>query len=287
MHDQANHLRALVSAGRRLGPASTSAPRLIALAGGKGGVGVTTLAIQLAQALARDGRRTLLVDADTQRPDVAAVCQLADGYSVADVLSGRRTLHEAIRLGPGGIQILPGVSPLSSTAQRTLVSQWTPAAQERFIADLRNLGPHADVALLDVGSACDSVAHRFWQTADEVLLVTTPDPVSVLDAYAAAKTFWAGSGTTQVASVVNQVSDDAEASEVHERLRQACRRFLGAELSQAGAVPADRALAQASVSGVVELNHITRRELSRIAERCCPTSGGSKTSKSGLETAHA
>jgi flagellar biosynthesis protein FlhG len=286
MHDQANHLRALVSAGRRLGPVSNSAPRLIALAGGKGGVGVTTLAIHLAQALARDGRRTLLVDVDTQRPDVAAVCQLPDGYSVADVLSGRRTLHEAIRLGPGGIQILPGVSPLGRTAPGVSTTQWTPAAQERFIAELRNMGPHADVALLDVGSACDSVAHRFWQAADEVLLVTTPDPVAVLDAYAAAKTFWAGSGTTQVASLVNQANDD-EAAEVHERLRQACRRFLGVELTQAGTAPADSALAHVSASGMAGLNSQTRCELSRIAERCCPAVCGSTSSKSVLERAHA
>jgi len=287
MHDQANHLRALVSAGRRLGPVSNSAPRLIALAGGKGGVGVTTLAIRLAQALARDGRRTLLVDADTQRPDVATVCQLQDGYSVADVLYGRRTMHEAIRLGPGGIQILPGVSPLGQTAPRAGATPWTPAAQERFIADLRSLGPHADVALLDVGSACDAVAHRFWQAADEVLLVTTPDPVAVLDAYAAVKTFWAGAGKTPVASLVNQSNDEAEAAEVHERLRQACRRFLGADLAQAGTAPADNALARVCATAVAALNHLTQCELNRIAERYGPPAGGVATGKLVLEQAHA
>jgi flagellar biosynthesis protein FlhG len=281
MHDQANHLRALVMAGRRAEPALGAAPRLIALAGGKGGVGVTTLALHLAQALARDGRRTLLVDADTQRPDVATFCHLPEGYNVADVLSGRRTLHEAIRLGPGGIQILPGVSPLGRAVP------WTPAAQERFIADLERMGPHADVALVDVGSACDAVAHRFWQAADEVLLVTTPDPVAVLDTYAAVKSYWATGGATQIASVVNQVSDGAEAAEVHERLRQACRRFLAADLSQAGSVPADKALAHAGASGVAALAQFTQGELSRIAERCCPVAGGTAAGKAGRQWAHA
>jgi flagellar biosynthesis protein FlhG len=244
-----------------------SAPRLIALAGGKGGVGCTTLAIQLARALARDGRRTLLVDADSQRPDVATFCQLPDSLSVADVLSGRRTLHEAIRLGPGGIQVLPGASPLGRAAH------WTAATQERFIADLRSLGAHTDVALLDVGCACDAVAHRFWQEADEVLLVTTPDPVAVLDAYAAVKGFFAGGGTTQIASLVNQASEVA-AVEVHKRLRQACRRFLSLDLAQAGTVPEDRALAQSNLSGVGGLSLLTQGELSRIAERCCASGNG-------------
>lgn len=280
MHDQANHLRQLVSAGRRTEAIGNTAPRLIALAGGKGGVGVTTLAIQLAQALARDGRRTLLIDADAQRPDVATYCGLPDGYSVADVLSGRRTLHEAIRLGPAGIQILPGASPLGRA------TQWTTASQERFIADLRSLGMHADVALLDVGSACDAVSHRFWQAADEVLLVTTPDPVAVLDAYAAVKSFWTGGGMTPVASLVNQATDDAEATSVHERLRQACRRFLGAELAEAGTVPADSSLAYAA-STPPGSNPCTQGELSRIAERCCLAESHFSVGRGTRQPAHA
>jgi len=267
MHDQANHLRELVSAGRRRTRLHDRAPRIIALAGGKGGVGVTTLAIQLARALARDGRRTLLVDADSQRPDVASICQLADNFSVADVLAGRRTLHEAIHLGPGGVQVLPGASPLGRA------TQWTPAAQERLIADLRSLGAHTDVALLDVGSACDAVAQRFWQAADEVLLITTPDPVAVLDAYAAAKTFIAGSGTTRLASLVNQTTDAVTAAEVHERLRQACRRFLSIDVDQAGAVPCDLAFATAAranpmgLIGPAGFSSPAAVELARIAER--------------------
>jgi flagellar biosynthesis protein FlhG len=182
MYDQANHLRKLVLSGAvdPRGP-DDDAPFLIAVAGGKGGVGTTTLAVNLATALARDGRRTLLVDADISHADVAKLCGLHDGYTVADVLSGRRTLHEAIQRGPAGVQIVPG-----SWAGEDL-TEASPPAQQRFIRQLRGLGAHAEYVIIDAGSGLNRVVQTFWRSADAVLLVTTPDLVSVMDAYAQSK----------------------------------------------------------------------------------------------------
>src|SRR5262245_34962276 len=97
MHDQADELRQLVRVSARSSdPPRGPQPLHVAVTGGKGGVGVTTIAVNLAVALAQNGRRTVLVDADFSGPDVAGMCRLDEGDSVADILAGRRTVHEVL-----------------------------------------------------------------------------------------------------------------------------------------------------------------------------------------------
>src|SRR3989304_8316814 len=108
MHDQANDLRRLVRESRT--PASAPAPlrpTLLVVAGGKGGVGTTTLAVNLAVALAQRGRRTVLVDADPDTADAAILCRLPEHHTVADVLAPRRAPAEALQPVPGGRRVLP------------------------------------------------------------------------------------------------------------------------------------------------------------------------------------
>src|SRR5688572_29555059 len=127
MHDQADELRQLVlrSAASALLP-DVPAPPLVVVAGGKGGVGATTIAVNLTVAFARQGRRAVLVDADFNQPDATALCRVTDGATVSDVIAGRRTVHEALVRGPAGIQVLPG-----AWAQPALVD-CSPAAQQRM-----------------------------------------------------------------------------------------------------------------------------------------------------------
>src|SRR6186997_2625784 len=180
--DQAHDLRRLVlHAGHGGLNDSTPPPKIVVVCGGKGGVGTTTVAVNLAISLVREGRRVVLVDADFAGPDVTTLCGIDEPYGAAEVLSGRRTVHEVLSRGPGGIQVLP------STRGVTEAADCTPAAQERLVAQLEGLGPHADYVLLDAGSGSGRVMRRFWEAADAVLLVTHPDDVAVMDAYAVIK----------------------------------------------------------------------------------------------------
>jgi len=249
-------------------------PWLIAVAGAKGGVGTTTVAVHLAMALAREGRRMLLVDADAQRADIAVQCGLADGPNVHDVLEGRRSLHEAIRLGPGGIQVIPGRWGGSVT------SAWAPRAQEHFVDALRGMSPYADIVMLDVGTAVGPTAQRFWQAANEVLLVTSPDGVAVMDGYAAVKTLVDVAETKRVSLVVNQITDVAVAEDAKDRLLRACRRFLRLELRTLGAIPFDHVLHEAGQimrpyagPGV---SCSAAQEIARVAERLIPPSSDNR-----------
>src|SRR3984893_10444594 len=154
MHDQANELRLLARQwATELEPAS-DAPRTIVVSAGKGGVGTTTIAVNLATALARQGCRTVLVDADFSGPDAALLCGIESRDTIADVLSGRRSVHEVLQPGPGGIQVLPGVWPTGA------IPNCSPTAQERLLHELDHLGRHAEIIVLDVGSGLNHVVRR-------------------------------------------------------------------------------------------------------------------------------
>ena len=186
-------------------------PQKLVIGGGKGGVGVTTIAVGLSVALARLGLRVVLVDADMQAADVATMCQLEPRNTIADVLSARRTVHEVLHRGPAGIQILPGEwSPAS-------VPDCSPVAQERLLRELDRLGRHADLIVLDVGNGLSNVVRRFWQAADRALLVTTPDTLAIMDSYAAIKMLAADRPELKIEIVVNR-SDATTAADVHHRI---------------------------------------------------------------------
>src|SRR5215469_2963040 len=157
MLDQANHLRQLMRGAKRAAAGDDAKrPRLLAIAGSKGGVGTTTLAVNVAAALARRGRRTLLVDGDLGKADAAALCGTREGYSIGDVLAGRRRIQEAIQPGPAGIGVLPGAWGTGH------VTDCDAAAHERLIADLAQLDEF-DYAVIDAGCGTNGIVDRFWR----------------------------------------------------------------------------------------------------------------------------
>lgn len=232
--DQANDLRKLVLHSGRGGLNDSPPPKTVVLAGGKGGVGTSTIAVNLAVALAREGGRVVLVDADFAGPDVATLCGVDDQYGAADVLAGRRTVHEVLERGPGGIQILPAARGLTDPAD------CTPAAQDRLIEQLQALGPHAEYVLIDAGTGSGRTMRRFWESADLVMLVTHPDAAAVMDAYAAIKLVERDEPLpTPIAVVANCTADEAAGIEAHARIDRACQRFLNVQTEAAGSIPFD------------------------------------------------
>jgi len=230
MHDQADELRQLVRERSVAGAAACPAAPLVVVAGGKGGVGTTTVAANLAIALARQGRRAVFVDADLDHGGHANLAAHAERGSVVDVLAGRRGVHEVLERGPSGIQVLSGAWASGE------VSDYSAAAQDRFIAELKHLAPHADVVVIDAGSSRGQFARRFWQAASAVVVVATTDSTAIMNAYAAIKTLAGCDAQATVHTLVN-LSDDVDvAADVHARIATACRRFLALRASPAGVV---------------------------------------------------
>jgi flagellar biosynthesis protein FlhG len=264
MHDQADELRVLARQWASEAKPAAGGPRKIVVSAGKGGVGTTTVAVNLAAALGRQGCRTILVDADFSGADAAMLCGIESRDTIADVLSGRRSVHEVLQPGPGGIQVVPGIwSPGS-------IPDCSPSAQQRLLRELDHLGRHAEVVVLDAGSGLNHIVQRFWQAADELLVVTTVEAVSIMDAYAAIKLLLAERVPPVVCTVVNQSPEAGVAIGVHARIAQACQRFLGLRVDRGGSVPWDSSVALANRSGqplVIENPAApAAREIERMAE---------------------
>ena len=242
MSDQATELRQLVRAATK--PAATLAPppRLIVVCGGKGGVGTTTIAVNLAVALAQRGVSVVLADADFRGADAALLCGVHQRFSMAEVLAGRRSAEDVLQTAPAGVRLLPGVWANEVTAQ------CSPAAGQRVIDELRGLAAVARVVVLDVGSGLSRVIHHFWQAADEVLLVTTADSLAIMDSYAAVKVHRTSDSTAPLGVVVNRATE-RQAADVCGRLAQAGRRFLGTAIRAAGHVAVSPEVAEAARLG--------------------------------------
>ncbi len=241
MTDQAAELRLLMHGGpdtRRW-----ALPRSLVVAGGKPGCGATTIAVRLAAALSAEALRVVLVDADLQRADsqsgdLAARCGLAPTWSVADVLAGRKNIHEALVRGPAGLQILAGSRP---DAHREPPGR---RQIERLLRQMQSLVPHTDWFLIDAGQRASELAARLWSAAEQIVLVTSPDAAAVMDTYALVKTLLTRQPLHQpVSLVVNQAIDEAAAADVCRRIDQSCRRFLGLGVELAGWLPRDPRLA--------------------------------------------
>ncbi len=242
MSDQADGLRQLVqarsgaSALAELPPAVAKAgprARSLVLTSGKGGVGTSNLALNLAIALGERGGRVVLVDADLGLANIDLLCGLAPGCDLGDILAGGRPLADAIVDGPAGIRIIPGAH-----ASRTLIDALGDAPG-RLVEELSGLEAEAEFVVVDAGSGLGASIATLAAAADEVLVVTTPEPTSVADAHAAINRFRRLASPPTLRAVVNQVTSGAEADEVLARLTASSRQFFGAVVDGLGSVRSD------------------------------------------------
>ncbi len=227
--DQAKELRQLVRQDAAPTRSQLAPPRLLLVTAGKGGVGTTSVAIGLAQAISQADGRTLLVDAHPAAADVTNRLALVAEHAVAQVLSGWRTVRETWLPGPGGMHVLP-----SNWAEDQLEA-WSPAGQQRLLDELHSLAGDVDYVVLDIGRSPHSGSKQLWQAADAALVVSTPDVESVMDAYAAIKLCSLDQACPEIWTFVNRASS-AQAADAHARLALACRRFLGLEIRSGGAM---------------------------------------------------
>jgi flagellar biosynthesis protein FlhG len=182
MPDQAYDLRRLAThCDRAESPRRSDRPALVVVAGGKGGVGTTTVALNLAAAIAQTGQRTLLVDADPRGGDAALLCGIEERHTLGDVLAGRQSLDEASCAGPGGVNLVVG--------QRGWNDCRSPAAAAgELLEQLDRRLLSAKVVVIDAGNRFDGFVPHVCREADAVLLVTTNDAASVVGTFAAIKT---------------------------------------------------------------------------------------------------
>lgn len=230
------------------------APRTFAVSAGRTGVGATTLSVNLAISLAQQGQRVVIIDADLSRSGVASLCGLSPPASIADVLAGRRSIHEVLVRGPAGIQVAAGAG---GPECRSLCTQ---RSIGRFLSQVEGLGRHADVAIVDAGSTPGDLTARIWQTAERLLLVATPQPDALMDGYALLKSLLAGkSSRPSLSLIVNRAEGEQQAAAIHTRIDRSCRRFLNLPAALAGWI--------AALAGPVSAPWILSQPLGEISQQ--------------------
>lgn len=232
MTDQAAGLRELASKSR--GPT-----KIIAVTSGKGGVGKSNMVINLGIALAELRRRVLIVDLDLGLANIEALLGIASDYNIQHVIDGEKQFEDIIVPGPAGVRILPGSSGVSRLADLTS------RKRQQFIEHFVSLQGKVDFIFVDTMAGISKNVVGFAVAADEVLLVTTPEPTAVLDAYAMIKTIFERQPHATIKLVVNMVKDDAQAKQIAHRIESVVKRFLNRRVRTIGCVPHDEHVSQA------------------------------------------
>jgi flagellar biosynthesis protein FlhG len=209
--------------------------RVIAVTGGKGGVGKTSVAVNLATALARRGRRVVLMDGDLGLANADVLLGLSPAYTLAHVLSGERALEEVLVQAPQGFQLLPGASGCADLAQLD------GEAHLSLVRAFSALPVPLDTLLIDTAAGLGHGVLQFSQAAQHVLVVLCDEPASLTDAYALVKVLNRRHGVQRFQVLTNLTRENAGA-QLFERFARVAARFLDVTLEFAGEIPADEAV---------------------------------------------
>ncbi len=213
--------------------------RSVAITSGKGGTGKTAVAVSLSIALSQAGRRVLLFDGDLGLANIDIQLGITVPFNLSHVVEGEKKLAEILVAGPSGVQVLPGASGIVE------MERLSAGAYGQLFDGLAALEQSFDVLVIDTGAGIADSVQILSAAADDVVIVMTPDPSALVDAYALAKVLAGRCSHSVLRVIVNQVTGKGEAGTVFERLRAVVSKFLPTQLELLGSVQLDRAMADA------------------------------------------
>jgi flagellar biosynthesis protein FlhG len=207
--------------------------QVIAVTGGKGGVGKTTVAVNLAAALAARGKQVMLLDGDLGLANVDVFLGLTPRLTLADVLAGNCTLEEILLDAPQGFKVVPAASGIAELAE---LDTLTHLGLVRAFGDITS---KVDVMVIDTAPGIAGSVLQFSQAAQQVLVVLCDEPASLTDGYALIKILSRDHGVKQFRVVVNQVRGRGMGQALFQRFERVATRFLSVELDYVGEIPED------------------------------------------------
>jgi flagellar biosynthesis protein FlhG len=213
--------------------------QVIAVTGGKGGVGKTNVSVNLALALADLGRRVLLMDADLGLANVDVLLGLTAKRTLEDVIAGECDLRDVLLQGPGGIRIVPAASGAQSMVQLS------PMQHAGLIQAFSDISDNVDVLIIDTAAGIGDGVVSFVRAAQEVIMVVCDEPTSITDAYALIKLLNRDYGMSRFRVLANMAHSPQEGHNLFAKLTKVTDRFLDVALQYLGAVPYDESVRKA------------------------------------------
>lgn len=249
MKDQADRLRQIIE-GLKLRQASQAAvleaaqpkprsTRVITVTSGKGGVGKTNITINLAIALSEMGLRVIILDADFGLSNVDILFGIIPKFSLVDVINNQKSIFEVLADGPNNIKFISGGSGVEELVRLD------DEQRKRVIDNIGLLDKLADIVLIDTGAGLSDNVMSFVMAADEVLVITTPDPTSITDAYALIKMASNRGKNSNIRIIVNRAETVTEAKEVLNKITVAAEKFLSLKLDSLGYILQDDSVMKA------------------------------------------
>ena len=237
--DQAQNLRNIIKAGSTREVLS----RVITITSGKGGVGKSNLAINLAISLSRLGKKVIVLDADFGLANIEVMLGIRPQYNLSVLMFRGRSLSEIITKGPENVGFISGGSG---------IREMTSLTREQLInlsARLSELDRQADVVIIDTGAGISENVMEFVMSSAEVFLIATPEPTSITDAYALLKTLNHQPEFTRehchIKLIANKVNNEKNGKELFEKLSVVADKFLNISLEYMGAIPSDTNMSKA------------------------------------------
>jgi len=262
MIDQAQALRHLVHSKELR---SSRATRVVTVTSGKGGVGKSNFSLNFAMALQNRGYSVLLFDADISFANIDVLMGTPAKYNLIHLLKGEKSIWEIIQVGPGGLQVIAGGSGFQDLVRLS------EKELEYFAEQIGKLHGHVDFILFDTGAGLSKETVKFITAAEETVVVTTPEPTSITDAYALIKMIHSMGHSVSFRLVVNRVIDDREGNQTAENIRQVAGKYLGIEIPVLGFIPDDvnvtKAVRRQTPLSTAFPNSIATRGIDRIASR--------------------
>ncbi len=213
--------------------------KTLAVLSGKGGVGKSNLSLNLSLALTKQKQRVLLFDMDIGMGNIDILIGQTASYTMVDLLEKKLSIQQIIKKGPQNLAYVAGGTGISS------VFEWSPLDLAHLIQELNSLTNQYDYMIFDMGAGMSESVLKFLKAVDEMIVVTTPEPTSITDAYAAIKLAASYSVSAPVRLIINKTLSDKEGNETYERFNRAVQQFLNISISLLGIVPNDQAVQKA------------------------------------------
>lgn len=255
--------------------------RVIVVTSGKGGVGKTNLALNLSIAMASQGTKVILFDADLGLANVDIILGLAPSFNLHHVIKNEKEIREILISGPKGLKIIPGGSGVFELAN-------LPEAElKRVITELGKLDGECEYMVMDTGAGISNNVLSFVVAADEIIVVTTPEPTAMTDAYGMIKAASSRQAGGRINIIVNRASTEAEGILVGQKLKSVAERFLGVEVNVLGHVLEDRAVEESVMKQepffIGSPSSVATRNVQVIAARICDNAADLPSRSGGLK----